>query len=80
MRITVQYAYDCVSKLLGKRVVLKINRGRNKIKRYSGVLTQVHPNVFVVALQNEIVDRVSCSYTDIVCGQVQIKEYPTQQV
>ncbi len=80
MKVTVDSAHQSVLKLLGKRVALKVNKGRNKIKKYNGVVTQVHPNIFVVAVQNEIVDRISCSYTDMVCGQVQIKEHPTQQI
>lgn len=80
MKVTIESAHDNVLKLLGKRVALKVNRGRNRIKKYNGVVTQVHPNIFVVSVQNEIMDRVSCSYTDMVCGQVQIKEYPRDQV
>lgn len=66
-----------VQSLVGKRVVVRLNRGRNKVKNYKGVLQEAHSNVFVVELCGEVFDRISCSYTDMICGEVNIFEQPS---
>lgn len=65
-------AKEKVKQLLGKNVVVKLNRGRNKVKSYRGIVSEAHPNVFVVELSDEIFDRISCSYTDMLCGEVSV--------
>ncbi|MCM1289725.1 MAG: Veg family protein [Corallococcus sp.] len=64
-----------VGLLVGKPVSVRLNRGRNRVKNYRGVLTEVHGNVFVVTLSGAtVIDRISCSYTDMLCGEVTISE------
>ncbi len=60
--------------LLGKKVTVKLNKGRNKVKSYKGVVKEAHSNVFVIQLTGEIFDRISCSYTDMLCGEVSVAE------
>lgn len=69
----VNVAKEKVRQLLGKKVLVKLNKGRNKVKSYKGVVQEAHSNVFVVELSDEIFDRISCSYTDILCGEVSLK-------
>ena len=59
-----------VEQLLGRSVDVRLNRGRNKIKHYAGVVSEAQSNVFVIELTNEIFDRISCSYVDVVCGDI----------
>lgn len=63
-----------VQTLFGKSVNVKLNRGRNKVKNFRGVVKEIHENVFVVELENAIVDRISCSYSDVLCGEVALSE------
>ena len=70
----INVAKQNVQSLLGKKVVVKLNKGRNKVKNYKGVLQEAHSNVFVVELNGELFDRISCSYTDILCGEVVLSE------
>ncbi len=72
-RLDIEDAKAMVASLLGKDVSVRLNRGRNKIKHYNGVLSEVHSNVFVVQLVNDLFDRLSCTYTDMVCGELQIR-------
>ena len=65
-----------VERLVGRKVAVRHNKGRNRIKRYSGVVTETHPNVFVIKLNNELFDHISCSYSDVVCGEIMLKEQP----
>lgn len=71
-------AQNAVQRLLGKKVVVKLNKGRRKIKHYNGVVTEAHSNVFVVQLYGELFDRISCSYTDMLCGEVSLSELPSR--
>ena len=67
-----------VNKLKGKLVSVRLNRGRNRVKNYRGVISEVHNNVFVVTLNVcNVVDRISCSYSDMLCGEVTISEQHT---
>ena len=69
-------AKQLVSNMLGRSVDVKLNRGRNKIKHYKGVISEAHSNVFIIKLTDDIFDRISCSYTDLVCGEIALKEQP----
>ncbi|MEG1527889.1 MAG: Veg family protein [Clostridia bacterium] len=68
---------DSVQQLLGKEVAVKYNKGRNKIVNLKGKISEAYANVFVLLVHNEIFDRLSCSYTDIMCGEIKIKELKT---
>lgn len=70
--VTLDSAKSYVESLVGRSVDVKVNRGRNKIKKYKGVVSEAHPNVFVIRLDNDVFDRISCTYTDILCGQIVI--------
>ncbi len=72
--LTVEQAKQMVELSKGKNISLKLNKGRNRIKKCKGVIAEVHPHVFVVQLFGDIVDHISCSYTDIVCGEVSFTE------
>lgn len=71
---SIEEARQVVERYFGKEVAIKYNRGRNKICHYKGKITQAYSNVFVITIYNEIFDRLSCSYTDILCGEVSFKE------
>ncbi len=64
-----------VSLLKGKQVNFKINKGRNKIVKFKGVIAEVYPAMFVIK-PNEAVDldRFSYSYFDCLCGDINIAE------
>ena len=63
-----------VGKMLGHNVTLRVNKGRNRVHMYNGKVSEVHANVFVVQLFDDLFDRLSCSYVDVACGEVRIKE------
>ena len=56
-----------------KRVNVWFNPGRNKIIRYSGVLSGVYPEIFTVSPDDKsFLGKTTYSYTEILCGEVQI--------
>ena len=72
--LTVEQAKQLVTSLAGRNVTIKLNKGRNRIKKCKGVVVEVHPNVFVIELFGDIFDRISCSYVDVICGEVVLSE------
>ena len=74
--VDVDGAKKFVFNMLGRSVDVKLNRGRNKIKHYKGVISEAHSNVFIIKLTDDIFDRISCSYIDLVCGEISLKEQP----
>lgn len=63
-----------LSEHIGKRVIVKANRGRKKIVTRRGVLESVYPSLFIVSTKNgEEADRnMSFTYSDVLTSTVQI--------
>lgn len=58
---------------------MRVCRGRKQVKKYSGVIENTFPSVFVVKLTNveattTPMSSLSYSYSDVVCGEVCIFE------
>ena len=64
-----------ISLIKGKNIDVCINRGRKKIDNYSGIIENTYPSVFTIKIYNdEKLKNVTCSYSDVLCGDVKIKE------
>ncbi|MBQ2723576.1 MAG: Veg family protein [Clostridia bacterium] len=63
-------AYVC--SLVGKNVHVKHNKGRNKYSNFCGVVSKVYPNVFILECTDYTVPTLTCAYSDVVCGNVQL--------
>lgn len=62
-----------ILELKGKGVEMHVNHGRKKISYYTGVIEDIYQSVFVVRLENSIIPKtLSCSYSDVLCGDVKI--------
>ena len=58
-----------------ERVAVSVNMGRNKIVRYSGVLSGVYPALFTVRPDDRnFLGKTAYSYSDVLCGTVKIKK------
>ena len=58
---------------LGSKVILKSNRGRNKIVEREGILEKLYPNIFIVKLEERrITRRVSFNYSDVLTESIEI--------
>ena len=58
---------SALERLRGERVVMQINRGRNKFERTEGVLKHLHPAIFTVESEGKV---LSFSYNDILSRDV----------
>lgn len=61
---------DCI----GKKVILKANKGRKRIIVREGILEDAYPSLFVVRICNQYdsVRRVSYTYSDILTETVEV--------
>ena len=71
--VSVEQVKKGVRALMGKPIKIKINRGRKRIERYSGEISAVYPSVFTLKVDKGAVKSLSCSYSDLICGEVVIK-------
>ena len=62
-----------VRQLQGKDVRVRYNKGRNRIVYYDGRIEEIYPAVFVIRIFNELFDKITCSYQDVLCGDVKFK-------
>lgn len=64
-----------VLSIKGKHVAISINRGRKKIDNYNGIIEKIYPSVFTVKILNDEKQKnVTCSYSDVLCGDVVLNE------
>lgn len=63
-----------IENCIGRRVILRANKGRKRIVTREGTIESVHPNLFVVKVGNEYgsTRRVSYTYTDVLTGTVEV--------
>jgi uncharacterized protein Veg len=61
---------DCI----GKKVILKANKGRKKTTVREGIIESAYPSIFVVKICNQYDNtrRVSYTYSDILTATVEI--------
>jgi len=59
----------------GRKVKVRINRGRHRIDETVGIISETYPSIFLVRIQasNEMPERtMSYSYTDVLTKDVQL--------
>ena len=66
-----------LEKHLGKRILLKANKGRKQIMTRRGILENVYPSVFIVKLEasGNAYQRVSYSYSDLLTENVKLQVF-----
>lgn len=59
---------------IGKKVILKADKGRKRIVTREGILEETYPNLFVVKISNQFNTerRVSYTYSDILTETVEV--------
>lgn len=72
---------ESLERHLGKKILLKANKGRKQVVTKKGILEKVYPSVFVVKLDsgdNEGYSRVSYSYSDLLTSNVKLQVFKNQ--
>ncbi|MBQ8451182.1 MAG: Veg family protein [Clostridia bacterium] len=62
-----------IEKLKGACISMQINKGRRKQEKYQGIIENVYPSIFTVNI-GEGKNPLSYSYTEVLCGDVEINE------
>ena len=63
-----------------QRVQVKVNLGRNKIMRFSGVLSGVYPALFTIQPDEKgFLGKTVYSYSDVLCGNVKLTKVEEKQ-
>ncbi|MCL1890625.1 MAG: Veg family protein [Coriobacteriia bacterium] len=65
----------------GTRLKVKANMGRSRIVECEGVLTQAHPQLFIMEVEKKRgrVTRQSYQYVDILTGMVELSNLETEE-
>ncbi len=68
--------HETLSGYVGQRLKIKANMGRSKIVESEGVLTQVHPALFIVEVERRRgrTSRQSYQYVDVLTGVVELSQ------
>lgn len=56
--------------LKGEMVEINVNRGRRKIESVSGIIKDIYPSVFTIAIKENKQPIQTFSYYDVLCGNV----------
>ena len=64
-----------INSIKGKNIDIFINRGRKKVDNFCGTVENTYPSVFTVKIDDDgVLKNVTCSYSDVLCGDVKIVE------
>jgi len=66
---------NAVLNQVGKKVKIRINRGRHKVDVSEGIISETYPSIFLIKIQDtkDMSTRtVSYSYTDILTKDVEL--------
>ena len=68
--------HDTLRDFVGQRLKVRANMGRSKIVESEGVLTQVHPQLFVMEVDRKRgrKARQSYQYVDVLTGTVELSQ------
>ncbi len=71
--VGVEEIKEQINALKGKQVEMLVNRGRKRIQKYNVVIENAYPSIFTVKVKPPtIMDKLSYSYSDVLCGDVKI--------
>ena len=70
MILTIKKIKIILNDLVGKKVIVIYNGGRNKKEKYYGVISKLYRNIFTIKLDNGIIK--SFSYCDVLIKTVKI--------
>lgn len=72
----VESIHDKLNDYVGQRLRVRANMGRSKIIESEGVLTQVHPRLFIMEMDRKRgrTARQSYQYVDVLTGTVELSQ------
>ena len=68
--------HDTLNDFVGSRIKVRANMGRSKIVENEGILTQVHPRLFIMEVERKrgAKARPSFQFADVLTGMVELSQ------
>lgn len=68
--------HDTLNDFIGQRIKVRANMGRSKILESEGMLTQVHPRLFIMEIERKrgMKARQSYQFADVLTGTVELTQ------
>lgn len=63
---------DRIVRLQGIKLNIVINRGRNRLVKYKGMIQDIYPNIFTVKITSEDIPLQSFSYSDVMTKNIRL--------
>ena len=64
-----------INELKGETVAMQVSHGRKRIEKLVGTIENIYPSVFVVNVgEKHIPSKISCAFSEVLCGNVKIKK------
>ena len=63
--------------LIGEKLDILLNPGRNKISSHQGSIGEIYPSLFTLNVsdaEGQTEKKITCSYSDVLCGKVSLKK------
>ena len=61
---------DRIVRLQGLKLNIVVNRGRNRLVEYTGMIQDIYPNIFTVKITSEYIPLQSFSYSDVMTKNI----------
>ena len=73
--------HSTIASYEGQRLRVRANMGRSKIIDCEGILTQVHPSLFIVEVHGKRgrITRQSYQYVDVLTGMVELTDMESNE-
>ena len=69
---------NSIKELKGETVSMQVSHGRKRIEKLVGKIENIYPSLFVVDVgEQHIPSKISCAFSEVLCGNVKIKPIQT---
>ena len=77
----VSIIHDRLSEVTGEKLKVRANMGRSRIMECEGVITQAHPQLFIMEVERKRgrITRQSYQYVDILTGMVELSHVESNE-
>ena len=72
---SIEEIISSIKDLEGQAISMQVSRGRKRIEKLVGKIEKIYPSLFIVDVgEKHIPSKISCSFSEVMCGDVKIKK------
>ncbi len=75
----IKEAKQKINSLLGSKVAVKVNLGRNKYEHFLGQVTAVYPSLFKISPLSDYRGKTTYSFQEMLCGTIFLKKAESEK-